>query len=144
MPQGETEPLLPRYDENASQYRRLQNKLRTYQMVRALSQGYMPSTDQIIVNLRRLLASDLLNSRHEDIGPVCRQLIRDSRVWIQVVIDFLREKNSEDQLQEFLWHLSRSRASVDVDRLSERASSAKARANPSAGMSSLVLDMVDE
>lgn len=136
MPQGETEPLLPRYDENASQHRRLQNKLRTYQMIRALSQGYMPSNDQIIVNLRRLLASDLLNSRHEDIGPVCRQLIRDARLWIQVLIDFLREKNSDDQLQEFLWHLSRSRASIDVDRISERASSAKSRANPSAGTAS--------
>jgi len=136
MPQGETEPLLPRYDENASQHSRLQNKLRTYQMVRALYQGYMPSNDQIIVNLRRLLASDLLNSRHEDIGPVCRQLIRDSRLWIQVLIDFLHEKNGDDQLQEFLWHLSRSRASIDVNRISERASGAKARANPSAGITS--------
>lgn len=137
MPQGETEPLLPRYDENASQHRRLQSKLRTYQMVRALSQGYMPSNDQIIVNLRRLLASDLLNSRHEDIGPVCRQLIRDSRLWIQVLIDFLCEKNSDDQLQEFLWHLSQSRASINVDRISERASSAKSRANPNAAYESL-------
>lgn len=134
MPQ-ETEPLLPRYDEDVSNNRRLQHKLRSYQMLRALSQGYMPSTDQIIVNLRRLLASDLLNSRHSDIGSVGRQLVRDSRLWIQVLIDFLREKNGDDRLQEFFWHLSRSRASLDTSRISQRASNAKARADTQAGIS---------
>lgn len=133
----ETEPLLPRYEEDAPRNQRLQHKLRSYQMVRALSQGYMPSTDQIIVNLRRLLASDLLNSRHEDIGAVGRQMIRDLRLWIQVLIDFLREKNEDDRLQEFIWELSRSRAALDTGRISERASNAGAQADTKAGISLL-------
>ena len=139
MPQGESEPLLPRYEENASLNRRLQHKLHTYQIVRALSEGYMPSTEQIIINLRRLLASDLLSPRHEDVGSVGRQLIRDFRLWIQVLIDFLREKNGDDRLQEFLWSLSHSRASVDFSRVSQRASHAKARADTKAGISNIFL-----
>ena len=137
MPQGESEPLLPRYEENASLNRRLQHKLHTYQIVRALSEGYMPSTEQIIINLRKLLASDLLSSCHQDIGSVGRQLIRDLRLWIQVFIDFLREKNGDDRLQDFLWLLSHSKASVNFSQVSQRASHAKARADTKAGISNI-------
>lgn len=137
MPRDETEPLLPRYEDDTCRQRRLHQKLHTYQMLRALSEGYMPSTEQTIVNLRTLLASDVLNLRNQDIGSAGRQLVRDARLWIATFIEFLREKNSNDQLQEFLWHLARSRASVDRSRVSQQAAHVKARADTEAGESIL-------
>lgn len=133
MPHGETEPLLPRYEEDTTLQRRLHQKLHTYQMLRALAEGYMPSTDQVIANLRTLLASDILNPRSQDIGSVGRQLIRDCRLWIQVFVELLRDKNGSDQLQEFLWHLARSRASLDPSHISQHAAQVKARADTKAG-----------
>jgi len=57
----DTDPLLPRYQDETDRQRALHQKLHTYQMLRAFSKGYMPSNEQTIVNLRTLLASDLLN-----------------------------------------------------------------------------------
>lgn len=133
MPRDETEPLLPRYEDDTSRQRRLHQKLHTYQMLRALSEGYMPSTEQTIANLRTLLASDVLNLRNQDIGSVGRQLVGDARLWVQTFIEFLRTKNSDDQLQEFLWHVARSRVSIDSSRVSEQAANVKARADTKAG-----------
>ncbi|KAF5865189.1 hypothetical protein ETB97_005093 [Aspergillus alliaceus] len=133
----ETEPLLPRYEEDTALQRRLHQKLHSFQMLRALSEGYMPSTDQVIINLRTLLASDILNHRTQDIGSVGRQLIRDCRIWIQVFIELLRDKNGDDKLQEFLWHLSRSRASLDPGQISEHASHVRARQDTKAAYDSL-------
>ncbi|KAJ5542949.1 hypothetical protein N7535_005372 [Penicillium sp. DV-2018c] len=133
---SETEPLLPRYEDDTSRQRRLHQKLHSYQMIRAISEGYMPSTEQTIANLRTLLASDVLNLQNQDIGSVGRQLVRDSRVWIQVFIEFLQEKNDQDQLQEFLWHLARSRVEVDRERVSRQAAHVKARADTKAAYDS--------
>ncbi|CAK39127.1 uncharacterized protein An05g00900 [Aspergillus niger] len=133
MPQGETEPLLPRYREDTTLQRRLHQKLHTYQMIRALSDGYMPSTEQAIINLRTLLASDVLSPHTHDVGTVGRQIVRDCRLWIQVFIELLQEKNGDDKLQEFLWHLSRSRASIDPNKIQQRANQTKARADTKAG-----------
>lgn len=136
----ETEPLLPRYEDDTSRQRRLHQKLHSYQMLRALSEGYMPSTEQTIVNLRSLLASDVLNLRNQDIGSVGRQLVRDARLWIETFIEFLHGKNNHDQLQEFLWRLSRSRLSLDSSRVSHQAAHVKARADTKAGGSLLDRD----
>ncbi|KAE8149473.1 hypothetical protein BDV25DRAFT_167855 [Aspergillus avenaceus] len=133
----ETEPLLPRYEEDTTLQRRLHQKLHSYQMLRALSEGYMPSTDQVIANLRTLLASDILSARTQDIGSVGRQLVRNCRLWIQVFIEVLRDKNGDDKLQEFLWHLSRSRASLDRGQVSQHASHVKARQDTKAAYDSL-------
>lgn len=133
MPRDETEPLLPRYEDDTSRQRRLHQKLHTYQMLRALSEGYMPSTEQTIANLRTLLASDVLNLRNQDIGSVGRQLVRDARLWIQLFIEFLQAKNGGDQLQEFLWHVARSRVDIDSSRVSQQAAHVKARADTKAG-----------
>lgn len=129
----ETEPLLPRYEDDTARQRRLHQKLHSYQMVRALSEGYMPTTEQTISNLRTLLASDVLNLANKEIGSVGRQLVRDCRLWIQTFIEFLAAKNSHDQLQEFLWRLARSRVSVDSGRVSQQAAHVKARADTKAG-----------
>lgn len=137
----ETEPLLPRYEEDTTLQRRLHQKLHSFQMLRALSEGYMPSTEQVIINLRTLLASDILNPRTQDIGSVGRQLIRDCRIWIQVFIELLRDKNNDDKLQEFLWHLSRSRASLDRGQVAQHASHVKARQDTKAGKITRILDV---
>ncbi|OOF92389.1 hypothetical protein ASPCADRAFT_152950 [Aspergillus carbonarius ITEM 5010] len=137
MPQGETEPLLPRYREDTTLQRRLHQKLHTYQMIRALSDGYMPSTDQTIINLRTLLASDILSPHTHDVGSVGRQIVRDCRLWIQLFIELLQEKNGDDKLQEFLWHLSRSNASIDPNKIQQRANQTKARADTKAAYDSL-------
>jgi hypothetical protein len=54
-------------------------------------------------------------------------------VIIRQFIDTLREKNGNDQLQEFLWQISRSKASLDAADLADRASAARARADTAAG-----------
>jgi hypothetical protein len=129
----ETEPLLPRYEEDTSRQQLLHQKLHSYQMIRALAEGYMPSNDQVIANLRSLLATDFLNPQNREIGSIGRQLVRDCRIWIQVLIELFRDKNGDDQIQEFLWHLSRSKASLDPRQVSQRASASKARADTKAG-----------
>ncbi|KOS45145.1 hypothetical protein ACN38_g3909 [Penicillium nordicum] len=133
---SETEPLLPRYEDDTSRQRQLHQKLHSYQMIRAIFEGYMPTTEQTIVNLRTLLASDVLNLRNQDIGSVGRQLVRDCRLWVQVFIEFLQQNNSQDQLQEFLWRLARSRVEVDSERVSREAAHVKARADTKAAYDS--------
>lgn len=130
---GETEPLLPRYEDDTARQRQLHQKLHSYQMFRALSEGYLPSTEQAIANLRTLLASDILNVRNQDIGSVGRQLVRDARLFISCLIEFLHDKNSSDKLQNFLWRLSRARVAVDQSRVSQQAAHVKARADTKAG-----------
>lgn len=130
---NETEPLLPRYEDDTARQRQLHQKLHSYQMFRALSEGYMPSTEQAIANLRTLLASDVLNLRNQEIGSHGRQLVRDARLLTEACMDFLRTKNSQDQLQDFLWHLARSRVLVDSSRVSHTAAHVKARADTKAG-----------
>ncbi|KAL4923248.1 uncharacterized protein BDV17DRAFT_277677 [Aspergillus undulatus] len=137
MSRTETEPLLPRYDDDTSRQRRLHQKIHTYQMLRAFSEGYMPSTEQTIANLRTLLAFDILSPRNPDIGSVGRQLVRDTRLWIQLFIEFLQSKNGDDQLQEFLWHLSHGRATVHTNQLTQQASQSKAKADTKAAYDSI-------
>ncbi|KAJ5590232.1 hypothetical protein N7450_004204 [Penicillium hetheringtonii] len=133
---GETEPLLPRYEDDTARQRQLHQKLHSYQMFRALSEGYLPSTEQAIANLRTLLASDILNVRNQDIGSVGRQLVRDARLSITSLIEFLHDKNASDKLQNFLWRLSRARVAVDQSRVSQQAAHVKARADTKAAYDS--------
>ncbi|KAL4874625.1 hypothetical protein BJY04DRAFT_224855 [Aspergillus karnatakaensis] len=137
MSRAETEPLLPRYDDETSRQRRLHQKIHTYQMLRAFSEGYMPSTEQTIANLRTLLAFDLLSPRNPDIGSMGRQLVRDCRLWISLLIEFLQTKNGEDQLQEFIWHLSHGKATVHAGHIAQRASHTKAKADSKAAYDSI-------
>ena len=57
----DTEALLTHYDDDTTLQRSVHQKLHTFQMYRAISLGYMPSTEQVIANLRTLLASDFLD-----------------------------------------------------------------------------------
>jgi hypothetical protein len=103
-------------------------------MVRALSKGYMPSTEQTIVNLRTLLASNVLNPDPTGLTDSGRRLIKFSKEWVQQFIDLLRNKNDKDQIQDFIWFLLQSRITVDTTDLIKTATTTRAKADASAGM----------
>lgn len=102
-------------------------------MIRALTKGYMPSNDQVIINLRTVLAADVLNPNNPDLSDPGRLLIKYTKQWLQQLIDLLQHKNSEDQIQDFIWYLSKSRISVDVDDARHHLRQAKKKADTSAG-----------
>jgi hypothetical protein len=104
-------------------------------MFRALSKGFMPSTEQTIVNLRTLLVSDVLNPDTPGLSESGRKLMKYSKQWLQEFIDLLRNKNEGDQIQDFIWFLIHARISVDTNDLIRTARSTSTKADASAGMS---------
>ncbi|KAL1840438.1 hypothetical protein VTJ49DRAFT_476 [Mycothermus thermophilus] len=137
--EDEREPLLPRYNDDTSLQRRVHQKLHTYQMLRALSKGFMPSNEQLIANLRTLLASDVLtpDRAQTKLSDSGQALVHYTRQWITQFIELLQHKNSNDQIQDFIWYLTKARVSVDVEDIAERASRAKAKADTAAVYRSL-------
>ncbi|KAI1307528.1 hypothetical protein F5Y03DRAFT_122680 [Xylaria venustula] len=133
----EQQPLLPQYEQDTHLQRELARKLHSYQMYRALSKGYMPSTSQAIINLRTLLASDVLNPDNPDLSSSGQRLVRLTKQWLQQFIVLLDNKNNKDQLQDLIWFLSKSRISVDIDDLTARAKSVKTKADAAAAYQSL-------
>lgn len=125
----EREPLLPRYEQDTHLQRELYRKLHSYQMLRALSKGYMPTTEQTIINLRTLLASNILNPENPDLSNSGRRLVRLTKLWLQQFIALLQHKNGNDQLQDLIWFLTKSSISVDVDDLATRAKKSKSKAD---------------
>ncbi|KAL7621348.1 hypothetical protein AAE478_008669 [Parahypoxylon ruwenzoriense] len=133
----EREPLLPQYEQDTHLQRELYRKLHSYQMLRALTKGYMPTTEQAVVNLRTLLASDLLNPENPDLSNSGRRLVRLTKLWLQQFITLLQHKNDKDQLQDIIWLLTKSEISVDVEDLRSRAKRSKTRADTAAAYQSL-------
>ncbi|KAF1356588.1 hypothetical protein BDV97DRAFT_380541 [Delphinella strobiligena] len=131
------QPLLPQYRDDTTLQRELHQKLHSYQMIRALTHGYMPSNEQLIVNLRSLLSADILNPTDQELSDSGRLLIRQTKKWLQNFILLLQNKNSGDQIQDFIWFLTKSRISVDVDDIANRALKAKSKADSSAAFSNL-------
>jgi hypothetical protein len=129
----EEQPLLADYQDDTVLQRELHQKLHTYQMLRALANGYLPSTEQAIVNLRTLLGSEFLNPTNDELSDAGQALIHYLKQWLQELIQLLQNKNGQDQIQDFAWYLSKSRIHVDVDDLVERSSKAKAKADTVAG-----------
>lgn len=127
------QPLLPQYQDDTVLQRELHQKLHSYQMLRALGQGYMPSNEQLIINLRTLLAADILNPREHDLSDSGRLLVRFTKQFVNEFMELLQHKNSEDQIQDFIWYLSKSKISVDVGDLTAKASKAKTKADTVAG-----------
>lgn len=105
----ETTPLLPQYDENTILQHRIHQKLHSYQMIRALTMGYMPSTDQLIVNLRTLVASDALDTNAPGLSRRSRLLLKHLKQWLGDFIEMLHNKSNQDQFQEFIWAASHAR-----------------------------------
>ncbi|RMY83908.1 hypothetical protein D0864_07706 [Hortaea werneckii] len=134
---SDREPLLPQYEDDTTLQRKLHAKLHTYQQCRAISKGFMPSTEQIIINLRTLLASDLLSSDNVDLSESGRSLTKYTRQWLQQFMDLMQHKNGEDQIQDLIWFLSKSRISVDTSDIAARAKKARARADTAAAYQSL-------
>ncbi|KAI9047081.1 hypothetical protein LZ554_009154 [Drepanopeziza brunnea f. sp. 'monogermtubi'] len=130
------QPLLPQYEDDTSLQRAAHQKMHTYQMLRALSKGFMPSTEQTIVNLRTLLASDVLNPELTGLSDDGRKLTKYTKQWLKEFIDLLANKNSGDQIQDFIWFLIHSRVSVDVEDLVRTATSTRAKADASAAYES--------
>ncbi|KAK4179307.1 bactericidal permeability-increasing protein [Triangularia setosa] len=135
----EQEPLLPQYDDTTSLQRQLHQKLHTYQMLRALSKGFMPSNEQTIVNLRTLLAADILNPDLDtkELSDSGQALVHYIKQFIHQLIELLQNKNSNDQIQDFIWYLAKARVSVDIEHIAERATKAKAKADTAAAYKSL-------
>jgi len=133
----ENAPLLPQYRDETALQRELHQKLHSYQMIRALGMGYMPSNEQVIINLRTLLAADILNPDNPDLSDSGRLLIRNTKQWLNQFMQLLQHKNSEDHIQDFLWYLSKARISVDVDDIAQRATRAKKKADTAAAYRSL-------
>lgn len=123
---AEREPLLPKYNDDTALQIRLHEKLHTYQMLRALSKGYMPSNKQAITHLRSLLSADVLNPDASDLSDSGRALVRDIKLWLRQLIELLLNKNPEDQVQDFIWCLAKARLQVDTDDIGTRASQARA------------------
>ncbi|KAL7953676.1 hypothetical protein V8C34DRAFT_47289 [Trichoderma compactum] len=133
----EHQPLLPQYNEATQRQTRLHEKLHTYQMLRALSNGYMPSNEQMITHLRTLLAADVLNPQASGLSPSGRALVRTTRMWLSELIDLLKAKNSNDQVQDFLWYLAKARLQVDSSDVHVRAGAAKMKADVMAAVASV-------
>ena len=130
----DTEALLPQYDDDTVLQRTLHQKLHSYQMVRALSKGFMPSTEQLVINLRTLLATDVLNPDNPDLSDSGRLLVKFVKQWLAEFIDTIRHKNDGDQIQDFIWFLSKSRVSLDTDNLADTVSNVRRKADATAGL----------
>ena len=129
----DVEALLPEYQDDTTLQRRLHQKMHTYQMLRALSSGCMPSTEQLVINLRTLMASDTLNPDEADLSDSGRRLIRYCKQWLNEFIQLLQDKNSKDQFQDFVWFLSKAQLSLDTQDMANQASNIKAKADSKAG-----------
>lgn len=134
----ERQPLLPQYNDDTSRQARLHEKLHTYQMLRAMSTGYMPSNKQVIVHLRALLSASVLDHAHDGrLSTSGRALIRTARLWLERFMDLLEHKNGKDQIQDFIWYLYKAQADVDLSNLGTSISKSKTKANASARVESL-------
>ena len=135
--EDERQPLLPQYNDDTALQARLHEKIHSYQMLRAMSQGYMPSNDQVIVHLRSMLSAEALNPQSTELTASGRALINAIKLWLQQFIELLQRKNSGDQIQDFIWYLAKARLNVDVSDIDARATAAKAQADTQATYRSL-------
>lgn len=133
----EEEPLLSQYDDDTVLQRQLHQKLHTFQMLRAMSKGFMPSNEQAILNLRTLLSADILNPDNTQLSDSGRALVHYVKQLLKQFIVLLQHKNSHDQIQDFIWCLAKARVSVNMEHLAERAGKAKSKADTAAFYSSL-------
>lgn len=102
----------------------------------------MPSNEQVIINLRTILAADLLNPDNEGLSDSGQALVHYTKQWLKQFIEMLHHKNSEDQIQDFIWNLSNARVSVDMAAVAERTSRAKAKADTATSKSPRLIFLV--
>jgi len=133
----EHQPLLPQYRDDTVLQREVHEKLHSYQMLRALSLGFMPSNEQVTINLRSLLSADILNPDNPELSDSGRLLVKFTKQWLHQFIDLLQHKNSSDQIQDFIWYLTKARISIDVEDIARRTTRSKAKADATAAYQSL-------
>ncbi|KAH8727969.1 hypothetical protein GQ44DRAFT_81716 [Phaeosphaeriaceae sp. PMI808] len=133
----ERQPLLPQYRDDTILQREVHQKLHSYQMLRALSLGFMPSNEQTVINLRSVLSADILNPDNPELSDSGRLLVKYTKQWLHQFIDLLQHKNSHDQIQDFIWYLTQARISVDVEDIARRTTRSKAKADATAAYQSL-------
>jgi Family of unknown function (DUF5923) len=112
--------------------------MRLYQMLLAITHGYVPSTEQLIANLRGLLATDALNANldhHSGHGLSLsgRKLVLEMREFVKAFITLLGHKNGDDEIQDLIWNTTHARVSVDVQDIGRRVGKAKSKADVQAG-----------
>ena len=108
-----TQPAEPKLSpQEVTKRREIRAKLRTYEIILALSKGYFPTTKQFTSHLRWVLQSGILEPRNRRLSVRGRNAIRDLRAWIEAVADEAEEKNGSNEIQELVWELSQ--ADVDV------------------------------
>ncbi|KAI0279401.1 hypothetical protein BGY98DRAFT_968754 [Russula aff. rugulosa BPL654] len=83
-------------------------KLRFYGVIQAFRQGRYPSNGQIDSALRYVLEQSSVDQ--DQLSPEGRKLIQDCRDIIETARIIVREKNSDELFQNFLWNTS----SVDL------------------------------
>lgn len=97
----------------------------------------MPTTEQLVVNLRTLLASDVLNPNTAGLSDSGRLLMKYSKQWVEDFIELLLHKNDKNQIQDFIWFLAHSRIHVDATDIAKKASTARVKADTSAAYESM-------
>ncbi|KFY26076.1 hypothetical protein V493_04285 [Pseudogymnoascus sp. VKM F-4281 (FW-2241)] len=106
-------------------------------MVRALGMGYMPSTDQLIVNLRTLIASDALNTDTPGLNRSSKLLLKYLKRWLHDFIELLQNKSCQDQIQDFIWAASHAKFFLDTDDVIQAATSTNVRVDASTAYESI-------
>src|SRR5271167_62232 len=117
---SDRQPLLPKQQlqqqktsqQEVSKHREICAKVRTYEIILALSNGYFPTTKQFTGHLHWLLRSGILEPRNRRLSVRGRNAIRDIRAWIEAVAEEAENKNGNDEVQQFVWELS---LEADVD-----------------------------
>ncbi|KAK6534539.1 hypothetical protein TWF281_005854 [Arthrobotrys megalospora] len=136
------QPLLPQHQNHIApdvvtdHQRSFDKKLHTYLLVRALGKGYLPSTEQSIVLLRKLLASDLLAPDNQNLTYDGRKFVTLNRRLVRQLIELIQTKNSGDEVQNFLWAARKARLYVDLAGIAGAATDVKT-ANYKAAYASL-------
>lgn len=101
----------------------------------------MPATDQLIVNLRTLIASDALNPNAPGLNRSSRLLLKYLKQWLYDFIEMLRNKGDQDQIQDFIWAASRAKVSLDTDDVIQAATRTNIRIDASTGQYAMSLDV---
>lgn len=113
---AEREPLLPQHEpQDTIAQRLLRDKLRLHFVREAFRFGYMPSTEQVVANLRTLNAADFMNPKRTELGPSGELFLKDIKRCINQLITVLLEKNTDDALQDIIWLLPKQGDTVKSD-----------------------------